>query len=87
VHVAALGSSGPGRFGQLALLLHCAPVNGPATGPHLPTAGQLAESTPGIVQATFVTLQTPFVGGHWLLFVQLAPLALHIPTLGQSWFK
>jgi len=63
--------------------VHCAPVKGPATGPHLPTAGQ-SGSVPGIVQATLVMLQTPAVPGHWLLFTQSAPLVLHFPTFGQS---
>jgi hypothetical protein len=86
LHTAALGASGPGSDGQFALDVHCAPVKGPATGPHLPSAGQLTASTPGVVHAALEMLQTPAVGGHWLLFAQLAPLVLHVPTFGQSWF-
>jgi hypothetical protein len=89
LHTAALGGSGPGTLGQAAdtqLVLprgheHCAPLT-----VHLPIDGQLAKSNPGNVQAAFVMVQTPAVGGHWLLFTQLAPLVLHFPTLGQSWF-
>src|SRR5437762_12463998 len=79
LHTAALGGSGPGMFGQLALVVHCAPLT-----VHLPIGGQLVRSAPGIVQATLVMLQIPVVPGHWLLFTQAAPLVLHSPTLGQS---
>ena len=79
LHTAALGGSGPGMFGQLALVVHCAPLT-----VHLPIGGQLVRSAPGIVQATLVMLQIPVVPGHWLLFTQSAPLVLHFPTLGQS---
>jgi hypothetical protein len=76
LHTAALGGSGPGTLGQLALDVHCAPLT-----LHLPTAGH-SPSNPA--HAMFVMLQTPGVPGHWLLFTQSAPLVLHFPTLGQS---
>jgi hypothetical protein len=81
LHVAALGGSGPGCEGQLALEVHCAPVM-----LHLPTGGQLTGSTPGVVQARFVRAHTPAVAGHWLSLAHAAPLVLHLPALGQSAF-
>ena len=81
LHTAAFGGSGPGTFGQLAFVVHCAPLT-----VHLPIGGQLVRSAPGIVQAAFVMLHTPPVGGHWLSFAQAAPFVLHFPALGHSAF-
>jgi hypothetical protein len=75
LHTAALGGSGPGWFGQLALDVHCAWVM-----LHLPTATQFAL----LVQLMLVRmLQAPGVGRHSVSLVQSMPVVLHLPTAAQ----
>jgi hypothetical protein len=81
LQTAPLGASGPGMFAQSPLPVQVVPLT-----LQVPTLGQFTRSMPGVVQAMLVIAHTPPVGGHWLSLVQSAPLLLHFPTFGQSWF-
>jgi hypothetical protein len=86
LQTAALGGNGPGTLAQLQLPVPSGQLNEHVFPLmlHVPTLGQLAVSTPGVVQAAPVSAQVPLVAGHWLSLLHALPLLLHLPAFGQS---